>query len=193
MPTTDSHAFLFHYDYFRYYGTFKCSLKRMLLPLPIELKFLKALRKAHYYKGRRMCLLQYLYCELKKRRLSVKTQIQIPTIAKIGKGLFINHFGRVIVNSNAVLGNNVTICTGVVIGQTNRGKKQGAPQIADKVWIGANAVLVGKINIGTDVLIAPNSFVNFDVPPHSIVVGNPARIISRENATEGYIDNMVAL
>ena len=65
--------------------------------------------------------------------------------------------------------------------------------IADNVWIGANAVVVGKINIGTDVLIAPNSFVNFDVPPHSIVVGNPARIISRENATEGYIDNMVAL
>ena len=40
-------------------------------------------------------------------------------------------------------------------------------------------------------LIAPLSFVNFDVPDHSIVIGNPARVISKENATEGYIDNKV--
>ena len=45
--------------------------------------------------------------------------------------------------------------------------------------------------IGSDVLIAPLSFVNFDVPDHSIVVGNPAKIIRRENATEAYIDNRV--
>lgn len=41
--------------------------------------------------------------------------------------------------------------------------------------------------IGDDVLIAPNAYVNFDVPSHSVVVGNPGKIISRENATEGYI------
>ena len=63
--------------------------------------------------------------------------------------------------------------------------------IGNDVWIGANAVVVGKINIGTDVLIAPNSFVNFDVPPHSVVVGNPAKIIHKENATEYYIENRV--
>ena len=59
------------------------------------------------------------------------------------------------------------------------------------MWIGTNAVVVGKITIGDDVLIAPGAFVNFDVPPHSIVVGNPAKIISRENATEKYIENKV--
>lgn len=57
------------------------------------------------------------------------------------------------------------------------------------MWIGTNAVVVGKITIGDDVLIAPGAFVNFDVSPHSIVVGNPAKIISRENATEKYIEN----
>lgn len=44
-----------------------------------------------------------------------------------------------------------------------------------------------NIKIGNDVLIAPNTFVNFDVPDHSIVIGNPAKIIHRENATEGHI------
>lgn len=37
-------------------------------------------------------------------------------------------------------------------------------------------------------LIAPNSYVNIDVPDHSIVIGNPAAIHANENATEGYIN-----
>ena len=40
-------------------------------------------------------------------------------------------------------------------------------------------------------MIAPLTFVNFDVPPHSVVVGNPAKIIHKENATEKYIENRV--
>jgi serine O-acetyltransferase len=48
--------------------------------------------------------------------------------------------------------------------------------------------VVGKIEIGNDVLIAPNTYVNFDVPSHSIVVGSPGIIIPREKATEGYVN-----
>ncbi len=65
------------------------------------------------------------------------------------------------------------------------------PIIGDSVWIGNNAVLVGKITVGDDVLIAPNAYVNFDVPSHSIVIGNPARIIHRDNACENYINRTV--
>lgn len=50
--------------------------------------------------------------------------------------------------------------------------------------------MVGKITIGDDVLIAPNTYLNCDVPSHSVVIGNPARIISREKATEAYINNI---
>ena len=63
--------------------------------------------------------------------------------------------------------------------------------IGDKVWIGTGAVIVGRIDIISNVLIAPNSFVNFDVPDNSLVIGNPARIIQRENATEGYINSIL--
>ncbi len=52
-------------------------------------------------------------------------------------------------------------------------------------------MIVGNVKIGDDVLIAPLTFVNFDVPPHSIVIGNPAKIIPRENATKGYINHTV--
>lgn len=63
----------------------------------------------------------------------------------------------------------------------------GVPTIGNDVWIGPNAVIVGKINIGDNVLIAANSYVNFDVPSNSIVIGNPGRIIPSAKATEGYI------
>lgn len=54
-----------------------------------------------------------------------------------------------------------------------------------------NAAIVGNITISDDVLIAPNSYVNCDVPSHSIVFGNPYIIKHRENATEGYINRKV--
>lgn len=78
-----------------------------------------------------------------------------------------------------------------MIGQENRGKRKGTPIIGNEVWIGANAVIVGNVKIGNDVLIAPLSYVNFDVPDHSIVVGNLAKIISKEFATKDYINNKI--
>lgn len=71
------------------------------------------------------------------------------------------------------------------------GGRQRTPVIGNEVWIGINAAIVGKVTIGDDVLIAPNSYVNCDVPSHSIVFGNPCIIKHRENATEGYINRRV--
>ena len=52
-------------------------------------------------------------------------------------------------------------------------------------------IVEGNVTIGDNVLIAPNAYVDFDVPPDSIVIGNPAKVISeRPDATEGYIHNV---
>lgn len=67
----------------------------------------------------------------------------------------------------------------------------GAPIIGNQVYLGINSTVVGKVKIGNDVLVAPNSFVNCDVPSHSIVIGNPCGIIHRDNATEGYVGFLV--
>ena len=132
-----------------------------------------------------------IYYKLKLRKISQKTLIQIYPETKIGDGFYIGHFGRIIINPNAILGNNINIATGVVIGQENRGKRKGTPIIGNECWIGSNAVIVGNVRIGNDVLIAPLSYVNFDVPDHSIVIGNPAKIISKEEATKEYINNKI--
>lgn len=112
---------------------------------------------------------------------------EIPHRTKIGKGFYIGHFGGIAVNPEATIGDNVSISKGVTIGHANRGKRKGVPTIGNLVWIGTNAVIVGKVTIGNNVLIAPNAYVNFDVPDNSIVIGNPAKITPSENAVEGYI------
>ena len=121
------------------------------------------------------------------RRHSEKNGLEISWRIAIGKGFCVSHPYGITINTNAVIGENVSVHKGVTIGQENRGARIGSPVIGDRVWIGIHATVVGGIRIGNDVMIAPNSFVNFDVPDHSVVVGNPAVIHPRPNATEGYI------
>jgi len=132
--------------------------------------------------------MRYIYWIL-KRRLMYKYGFQIG--GKIGKGFFIGHFGTIVTNVETVIGENCNIAHLVTIGVTRRGPKTGVPVIGNEVWIGTGAVIVGKITIGNNVLIAPGAYVNFDVPDNSIVVGNPGTIKPSMDATAGYINNKV--
>lgn len=176
----------FSKDLYRYYGEKGESLAERILRPP-ELKYIALFRKAE------KCVFKplKLYYTVKLKLMSYKTEIQIPARTKIDEGFYIGHTGRVIIHPDAKLGKNINVGTGVTIGYENRGKRKGAPVFEGNCWIGTNSVVVGKVRIGEDVMIAPLTFVNFDVPPHSIVVGNPAKIIQKENATECYIENKV--
>lgn len=122
------------------------------------------------------------------QRMKVKFGYQIPHTTSIGGGLYLGHFGNIVINSKAILGKNCNVAQGVTIGQINVGNKTGCPHIGDRVWIGPNAVLVGDIVIGDNVLIAPLAYVNFNVPANSVVMGNPAKIVS-EKGSFGYVNN----
>ena len=175
----------YQYDIFRYYGRYRETFREKL-GRPACLKYLILFRKCSGCSS----VLQLLY-RWRLKQLTKKTFIQIPYTTVIGKGCHIAHEGSVIVNPCARIGRNCNIGTGVIIGQENRGSRKGAPTIGDSVWIGGNAVIVGNVTIGDDVLIAPLTYVNFDVPSHSVVIGNPGRIHPNANATEGYINRTV--
>ena len=176
----------FKKDIFRYYGKEKETLKEKLLR-PNGLKYMKYFRKCSNSHNK---ILKTIY-KIKLKLLSKKTFIQIYDCTNIGDGFYIGHNGMIIINPKCIIGKNVNVAAGVTIGQESRGKRKGCPIIGNSVWIGTNSVIVGNIKIGNDVLIAPLTFVNFDVPSHSIVIGNPARIIQKKNATEGYIINKI--
>ena len=122
-------------------------------------------------------------------RINRKNHMEVSDQTKIGAGFYVGHPVGITINPKAVLGKNVNIHKGATIGQENRGTRQGVPTIGNDVWIGINAMIVGGITIGDDVLIAPLAHVNFDVPPHSVVIGNPGKIIQKDDATKDYINH----
>ena len=125
------------------------------------------------------------------QRYRFKYGFEISPEAKIGDGFYLtSHCGSVIIGPVRI-GRNCNIGHCVTIGRGITGERKGRPTLGDNVWIGTGSVLVGKINIGNNVLIAPNSFVNFDVPDNSLIIGNPGVIIKKENPTEGYINYTV--
>ena len=127
-----------------------------------------------------------LFCEFKLLRLCKKYGIEIKTSTKIGDGFVMCHPYNITVSPMAVIGRNVHMMKGSTLGASG-GKKPGAPHLGDCVYVGLNATILGGVQIGDDVMIGPNAFVNVDVPSHSIVIGNPCKIIPREDATGGYI------
>lgn len=121
------------------------------------------------------------------KTLMKRNGIEITFTTQIGAGLLLSHPYGITVNPGAVLGENVTLFKGSTIGSVRSGKRRGTPVIGDNVVIGTNAFVCGGVRIGNDVLIAANSFVDFDVPDHSLVLGNPGVVKHKENATGDYI------
>lgn len=98
--------------------------------------------------------------------------IDIPVSAKIGRNFIIHHGVGLVVNSDARIGDNVTLRQGVTIGSV-RGKP--SPRLDDSVDVGAGAIIVGDLLVGQGAIIGAGAVVTKDVSPHARVVGNPAR------------------
>jgi serine O-acetyltransferase len=105
--------------------------------------------------------------------------IEIPRAASIGPGLYISHFGGIVISSAAVIGRNAAISQGITIGVSGQGDKAGVPMIGDDVYIAPGACLFGRIRVGNNVKIGANSVVYRDIPDNAIVVLDPGyRIVS---------------
>lgn len=115
--------------------------------------------------------------------------LQIYLKANIGRGFKLNHYGNVIINQGVSIGENCNVAQGVTIGNVSRGKLKGCPTIGNRVWIGANSVVVGNITIGDDALIAPLTYVNCDIPAKAVVSGNPVKI-HNYNGSGVYVKNL---
>lgn len=147
-------------------------------------------RVAHFcYQKIRIPIMRQLLlflCLLWRKVIEITTGISIPASAKIGHSFYIGHFGGIILNSNASLGNNCNIGQGVTIGVSGIGDRRGVPIIGNNVYIGVNSVVAGKITVGDNVLIGACSLVNSDIEDDAVVLGVPAKIVSK-NSSNGYL------
>jgi serine O-acetyltransferase len=101
---------------------------------------------------------------------------EIPPDTQIGPGFVIYHPIGIVVHRDAVIGRNVRIHTGTVLGVRSGHGRSGAPAIHDDSLIGAGAKILGSVTVGEGARVGANSVVTQDVPPSHVAVGVPATI-----------------
>jgi len=122
-------------------------------------------------------------------RCRYKYGIVIPEYTVIGPGLFINRFGGIYVNGDAIIGRNVNFTHGIMLGQQNRGPLMGSPILGDRVFLAAGSKVIGRVKIGDGAVVGANAVVTKDVPDNAVVGGIPAKVLSM-NGSEGYINRI---
>ncbi|MGH7406988.1 MAG: serine O-acetyltransferase [Candidatus Methylomirabilales bacterium] len=108
------------------------------------------------------------------------TGIEIHPAATIGPGVFIDHGMGVVIGETAEVGENVTIYQGVTLGGTSLERVKRHPTIHRNVVIGSGAKILGPFTVGENSRIGSGSVVVKEVPPNSVVVGVPGRVIYRD-------------
>ncbi|MCE5199373.1 MAG: serine O-acetyltransferase EpsC [Armatimonadota bacterium] len=108
------------------------------------------------------------------------TGIEIHPGATIGKGFFIDHGMGVVIGETAEVGDNCLLYHGVTLGGVSLEKKKRHPTLGNNVVIGAGAKVLGAITLGDNVQVGANTVVLKDVPPNSVVVGTPGRVVVQD-------------
>lgn len=116
--------------------------------------------------------------KLASKAIEVTTGISIPASVRIGPGLYIGHFGEIIIHSDAKIGERFSIGQGVTIGTKGQGGG-GVPVIGDDVYLGVGSKVLGGIVVGDNVSVGANAVVVKDVPAGSVAVGVPARVLPK--------------
>ena len=108
---------------------------------------------------------------------------------KMGNNSNIGPYSYIGCSGYIEIGNNVMISPRVSIYSENhnfdytdrpmieQGVTRSFVKIEDDCWIAANSVILAGVTIGKGSVVAAGSIVTKDVPPYSIVAGNPAKVI----------------
>lgn len=157
-------------DFRHYYAFSNHSKLRTLMYLLIHdggFKFLIWFRLTAA-KGPLFCFAWVMYMHYSR-----KYHIYLPYQTKVGRGLYLGHGMCIVINPTATIGNNVSISQFVNIG-SNKGQ---AATIEDNVYLAPHVCLIENVRIGKDSTIGAGAVVTKDIPPYSVAVGVPARVI----------------
>jgi serine acetyltransferase/acyl-CoA synthetase (AMP-forming)/AMP-acid ligase II len=122
------------------------------------------------------------------RFLNKMTQIlfgmKLDYTVKVGRRVKLEHFGGMILGAREI-GNDVVIRQNTTFGIRSIDDLRAKPIIGDFVDIGAGAVIVGNVTVGENSIIGANSVVFTNVPPDSVVMGVPGKVIGPNRRQNG--------
>jgi serine O-acetyltransferase len=104
------------------------------------------------------------------------TGITLPYTCRLGRRVRIWHHSGIILSAYSI-GDDVHLRQNTTMGVVRRGENEGIPTIESRADIGSGACILGNVRVGHDSVIGANSVVLSDVPPFSVAVGAPARIV----------------
>jgi serine O-acetyltransferase len=108
------------------------------------------------------------------------TGIEIHPAARLSPGVFIDHGMGVVIGETAEVAEDVTLYQGVTLGGTSLKRDKRHPTLQRNVVVGTGAAVMGAITLGEGTRVGAGSVVVRDVPPNSVVVGVPGKVISRD-------------
>jgi serine O-acetyltransferase len=177
-------------DLYRYAGSTgaKAFLRHFLFTPGY--KYTVWMRSAGYLKVRKSTRYTlYPFFKWMLLRCRYKYGIAIAENTVIGPGLFINRFGGIYLNADAIVGSNVNFTHGIMLGQHNRGPMMGSPVVGDRVFLASGSKVIGRVRVGNDAVVGANAVVTKDVPDMAVVGGIPAKVLTMQGS-DGYINRM---
>lgn len=104
---------------------------------------------------------------------------------EVGNNVFINHGSSIVSSAHVRIGADCLVGTHVMVMDCDFHRVEdkawdttGRPiVIEDRVWLGNHSIVLKGVTVGHDAVVAAGAVVTRDVPPRSVVAGNPARVV----------------
>lgn len=112
-----------------------------------------------------------------QNRISETFGVDIHPAARIGQGILMDHATGIVIGETAVVEDDVSLLHSVTLGGTGKESGDRHPKVRQGVLIGAGSKILGNVEIGAGARVGAGSVVLEAVPPHSTVVGVPARVV----------------
>jgi serine O-acetyltransferase len=102
--------------------------------------------------------------------------ITLPYTVRLGRRVRIWHHGGMVLHAESI-GDDVHVRQNTTFGIARKDALHQLPVIEDRVDIGCGVAILGAVRVGHDSVIGANAVVVKDVPPHSLAVGVPAKVV----------------
>ena len=123
--------------------------------------------------------------DLAQRPIEILTGISIAPTAHVGPGLYIAHFGGVIVGASCVIGTRCNLGPDTLI-SSGRGDERRPPRLGDRVNVSSGGRVLGPIHVGDDVMIGVNVVVIADVPARTVLAA-PLPVVLSHRGSFDYV------